>query len=117
VSSGWVLLFLLVVAGLLASQADVPIVGAALLPFVVTLLAAHIDRESGIIARALVKMAARLLPTDKRADEYDEWMDHVEAAGEHGVLPLTRALSITFIAAPLLAVGFRIGRARRRILR
>lgn len=116
-SSGWVLLLLLVVAGLLASRADVPFVGAALLPFVVTLLAAHVDRESGTLARALVKLAARLLPADKRVDECDEWIDHVEAAGEHGVLPLTRALSIALVAAPLLAVGLRIGRSRHRVSR
>jgi hypothetical protein len=84
-----------------------------LLPFLATLLAAHIDRESGRISRAIVRAASRLLPAARREEERDEWLDHVESAGEHGVLPLTRALSIALIGAPLLAVGLRVGRRRR----
>jgi hypothetical protein len=114
-ASGRGLLFLLLLAAALINQLGSPIVDVALLPFVATLLAAHIDRESGNLARALVIASARLLPPDKREDERDEWLDHVESAGEHGVLPLTRALSIALFAAPLLAVGLRVGRSRRRV--
>ena len=111
------LLFLLVVAAALVTQLETLIVSAALLPFVATLLAAHIDREGGELARALVTVAARLLPGHQRQDELEEWLDHLITAGEHGVLPLTRALSIACIAAPLLAVGLRIGRSERRASR
>lgn len=111
------LLFLGVLAAVLVSQIGNAIVDVVLLPFVATLLAAHIDRESGRLARTLVMAAACLLPASRREEERDEWIDHVETAGEKGVLPLTRALSIAFLAAPLLAVGLRIGRARRRLSR
>jgi hypothetical protein len=84
-----------------------------LLPFLISLLAAHVDRASGRISRHIVRGASRLLPTPRREEECDEWLDHVASAGEHGLPPLTRALSIAFIAAPLLAIGLRIGRRRR----
>src|ERR1044072_1373392 len=84
-----------------------------ILPFVVNLAAAHIDRESGRLARSLVIRAARLLPAARRQDERDEWLDHIDSAGEHGIAPLTRALSIALVAAPLLAIGLRVGRSRR----
>lgn len=107
------LLVLLAIAAVAATQMGHPLVAIAVLPFVATLLAAHLDRESGALARGLVGAAALLLPADRREDERDEWLDHVESAGEHGVLPLTRALSIALVAAPLLAIGLRVGRARR----
>lgn len=115
--AGRTLLILLVVATVLATQIGSPIVAAALLPFIATLLASHVDRESGSLARLLVAIAARLLPADRRDDERDEWLDHVEEAGERGVLPISRALSIALIAAPLLAIGMRVGRSRRRTTR
>jgi hypothetical protein len=111
--AGRTLLLLLIVAVGLATRIGSPIVGIAFLPFIATLLASHIDRESGSLARLLVRGAARLLPADRRDDERDEWLDHVEAAGERGVLPISRALSVALIAAPLLAVGLRVGRSRR----
>lgn len=107
------LLALLVMTAIAATQLGTLFVDVALMPFLVTLLAAHLDRESGVLARMLVRAAARLLPANRRQDEVDEWLDHLETAGERGVLPLTRALSITLIAAPSLAVGLRVGRRRR----
>jgi len=89
------------------------LVETILIPFLISLLAAHVDRASGRIAETMVHGASKLLPADRREEERDEWLDHVASAGEHGVLPLTRALSIAFIAAPLLAVGLRVGRRRR----
>lgn len=108
------LLLLSTVAAALATQLGSPIVDAAMMPFIATLLAAHLDRESGNLSRALVKAAARLLPGERREDERDEWLDHLGSAGEHGVLPLTRAVSIALLAAPALAIGLRVGRSRRR---
>ena len=108
------LLILLGLAAAAASQLDYPLVALAVLPLVATLLAAHLDRESAVLARGLVGLAAALLPRERRQDELDEWLDHLESAGEHGVLPLTRALSIALVAAPLLAIGLRVGRRRRR---
>ncbi len=105
---------LFVTAVLLATQVGSPLVDYFLLPFVTTLLAAYVDRESGRLARGLVRAAAWLLPAERRDDERDEWLDHIAAAGEQGVPPLTRALSIALLGAPLLAVGLRIGRSRRR---
>lgn len=89
------------------------LVDVVLGPLVVGFLVAYLDRESGRLARALVMFAARLVPVNRRQDELDEWLDHLEAAGERGVLPLTRALSICLIAAPTLAIGLRVGRRRR----
>lgn len=84
------------------------------MPFLAALLAAHVDREGGELGAVLVSVAAMLLPRMEREDFRDEWLDHVHAAGERGVLPLTRAISIALIAAPALAVGLRVGRRRRR---
>jgi hypothetical protein len=112
--SGRGLLILLALTAAALTQLGFLLVDVAVLPFLVTLLAAHLDRESGALARLLVTAASRLLPRDKRQDELEEWLDHVESAGEHGVLPLTRALSIAAIAAPALALGLRVGRPRRR---
>jgi hypothetical protein len=111
-SGGRGLALLLVLMLLLVSQVGSHLVDAALLPFVAALLAAHIDRESGHLARAVVVIAARLIPARRREEECNEWLDHVDTAGEHGVLPLSRALSIAFFAAPLLAIGLRVGRSR-----
>lgn len=111
--SGRALLILLVLLMALASQLSSNLVAAVLVPLVATLLGAHIDRDSGVLARALVRGACRLLPAERRNEELDELLDHVKAAGEHGVLPLTRALSISLVAVPLLALGLRVGRSRR----
>jgi hypothetical protein len=95
-------------------EAALLLVEFLVLPVVIGLLVAHLDRESGRLSRALVRAAARLLPAERRDDERDEWLDHVESAGERGLLPLTRALSIALVAAPLLAVGLRVGRSASR---
>jgi hypothetical protein len=96
-----------------ATQLGHPLIDLLVLPLLATLLAAHLDRESGDLSELLVRSAARLLPACDRADLRAQWIDHVRTAGEHGVLPLTRALSIALIAAPSLAVGLRVGRRRR----
>jgi hypothetical protein len=103
--------------GFLTTQLEYALVAAVLLPFFATLLASHIDRDSGRMSRALVGVAASLLPSRYRAQSREEWLDHVLSAGEHGVLPLTRALSIVFIAAPMLAVGLRVGRSTEKAKR
>ncbi|HEX2070849.1 MAG TPA: hypothetical protein VHF90_04270 [Thermoleophilaceae bacterium] len=103
----------LLLAGL-CTQAGLPIVYAVLMPFVATLLANHVDRESLALAQAIVSRAALAVPAPDREEHLDEWLDHVQAAGERGVSPLTRGLSIALLAAPLLAVGLRIGRGRSR---
>jgi hypothetical protein len=107
----------LVLLGLLAAalltQLDAVLVSAALLPFVFTLLAAQLDRAGARLAHDLVDLCVRLLPAERRADERDAWIDHIECAQEAGLEPLTRALTIALIAAPALAVGMRVGRRRR----
>lgn len=113
-SAGRGLLVLAVSIAIAATQLGSLLVDVALMPFLAGLLAAHLDRESGSLARGLVAVAARLLPANRRQDELDEWIDHLETAGEQGVLPLTRAISIALIAAPALAVGLRVGRRRAR---
>lgn len=104
---------LLASTALAATQIETPLVAIVVVPFLATLLAAQLDREGGVLAELVVCGAARLLPRHERGDFRDEWLDHVRSAGEHGVLPLTRALSIALIAAPSLAVGLRVGRRRR----
>jgi hypothetical protein len=109
-----VILLLLGIAAVLVTQLGNPIVDYILMPLLATLLGAHIDREGGRLARAVVQIASRLIPAHRRQSELDEWLDHVESAGEQGIQPLTRAISIAFFAAPFLAVGLRIGRSSRR---
>lgn len=106
-----ILLTLLAVA--LLTRLDTVFVSAALLPFVVSLLAAQIDRSGPRLAHALVEFCVYLIPFERRADERDAWIDHIECAEEAGLEPLTRALTIAFVAAPCLAIGLRIGRRRR----
>jgi hypothetical protein len=106
-------LFLCALIAGAATRLGSPLVDVLLLPFLAALLAAQLDRESGQLAELVVRGAAKTLPSRDRADIHDEWLDHVRSAGEHGVLPLTRALSIALIAAPSLAVGLRVGRRRR----
>jgi hypothetical protein len=107
------LALLALLAGFLLTRLDALLVSAALLPFVFTLLAAQLDRSGPRLARALVERCARLLPAERRDEERDAWIDHVECAEEEGLEPLTRALTIALIAAPTLAVGLRVGRRRR----
>ncbi|HET7416991.1 MAG TPA: hypothetical protein VFJ61_05155 [Solirubrobacterales bacterium] len=96
------------------TQLGTPAVDYFLLPLLVTLLATHVDRESAKLSRSIIVGASRLLPPHRRQDELDEWLDHVESAGEQGMQPLTRAITIALLSAPLLAVGLRVGRSRRR---
>jgi len=103
-------LLALIVLGL--TQSRHMLVTAMMLPLLVGLLAAELDRSSGRVSCVLIRGASRLLPIRDRRDFMDEWLDHVLAAGERGVLPLTRALSIAVISAPLLMVALRIGRSR-----
>jgi hypothetical protein len=98
-------------AGLLSSYRLVALV---ILPVISALLAIHLDRHAASLAESLVTNASLLLPRVQRDRWLDEWIDHIRTAGEHGVLPLTRAMSIAFIAAPALAVGLRLGRAQER---
>jgi hypothetical protein len=109
------IVFLTCCIGAGLTQGDHFASSAAVLPILASLLAAEIDRESGRMAVTLVRAASRLLPADRRDEECEEWLDHVLAAGEHGLLPLTRALSITIVGVPLLAIGLRIGRTGARV--
>jgi hypothetical protein len=99
-----------------ATHAHDVVIAACVLPFLLTLLAAELDRSSGRLSRLVVRAAARVLPARDRDDLRDEWFDHVASAGDQGVLLLTRALTIALIAAPLLAVGLRVGRRRPRTI-
>jgi hypothetical protein len=108
------ILVLALLSAVAGTQADATLVAALVLPLLAGLLAIEIDRASGRMSRGLATLASQLLPARDRADLRDEWLDHVASAGEHGVLPLTRALSIALLAAPLLAVGLRVGRRTRR---
>jgi hypothetical protein len=112
VNRGLVVLLALAVG--LSTQVGNILIDCALLPFAATLLAAHIDREGGAVARAIVRAAARLLPREVREEHLTEWIDHIESAGENGVFPLIQALSIGLLGAPCLAIGLRVGRNRRR---
>jgi ribose/xylose/arabinose/galactoside ABC-type transport system permease subunit len=106
--------WLLACVVLCAACIDNSVVVLVAVPLLVSLLAAEIDRRGGQLAAAIVVMAAWLLPSSDREEFREEWIDHVRAAGEYGVLPLTRALSIALIACPCLAVGLRVGRNQRR---
>jgi hypothetical protein len=111
--SGRVLGVLLLLATVAVTQAGSTPVDGILLPLLVALIAIQIDREGGRIAIGILTAAAVLIPRRRRQEELDDWLDHVQTAGQHGLLPLTGALSIAFIAAPALAVGLRVGRRRQ----
>jgi hypothetical protein len=111
--SGRSLILLAALLVALFTRMGVGWVTAVALPFICSLLAAQLDRAGPGLARALVDRAARFLPAERREDERDAWIDHIESAREAGVEPLTRALTIALIAAPTLAVGLRVGRRRR----
>lgn len=108
-----VLVVLTLCVALAITQSGRPIVVAGIIPLLVALVASHIDRQGGRIAVCLVTASARVIPSQDRCGLRDEWVDHVRAAGEHGLPPLTRALSILVVAAPMLAIGLRIGRGTR----
>ena len=109
-----VLVTLAALLAVIVTQAKNLVVATCVLPLIIALIAAHVERDGGDIAETLVSAAAVILPARERQDWRDEWMDHVQSAGEHGVLPLSRAVSICLLAAPSLAVGLRLGRAKRR---
>lgn len=103
---------LLLLTAVAVTQMGSTLVDSILLPLLVALIATQVDREGGRIAIGIVTAAALLIPRQRRQEEREDWLDHVQTAGEHGLLPLTRALSIAVIAAPTLAVGLRVGRRR-----
>lgn len=95
------------------TQAGDVVVATCILPLLVALTACHVERDAGRIAEAIVAAAVVLLPKREQQEWRDVWTDHIRSAGEHGVLPLYRALSIFMVGAPALAVGLRIGRAKQ----
>lgn len=111
---GRALAVLLLLTAAAATQESAALVDSILLPLLVALTATQIDREGGRIATGIVTAAALLIPKMRRQEEREEWLDHVQTAGDRGFVPLTRALSIALIAAPTLAVGLRVGRSRVR---
>jgi hypothetical protein len=58
----------------------------------------------------VVALAARLVPPRHRRDLIDEWSDHVLSAGEEGTRPLLVAIRIAFLAAPRIALRYRLRR-------
>lgn len=104
---------LLLLTAMAITQAGSILSDSIVLPLLVALIAIQIDRDGGRIAVGIIIAAAVLIPRRRRQEELEDWLDHVETAGEHGLLPVTRALSIALIAAPTLAVGLRVGRKRR----
>ena len=86
-------------------------------PLVIALLVADIERHGGRTGERLVRVAALLVPAHERDGQRAEWVDHVRSAGERGIRPVACALSIAFIAAPLIAVLARYDARRRRTTR
>lgn len=70
-----------------------------------TLLASEFDRSAYRLAIVVLRIAACLLPDEQRKDELDEWVDHAQAAGDHGLSPLLVALSIAIRSAPTTILG------------
>lgn len=71
------------------------------------MVVAWIDHRTGLVARLLVRFAAKLLPRAERARYAEEWLGLVVEAGESGVRPLRHAASLVFLAAPRMAVSLR----------
>lgn len=78
-------------------------------------LSADVDRNAARIGVKVVTIAALLIPRRERADCVAEWTDDVLSASEdgQGVRPLSKALGIALIGAPLLAVLVRYDPQRR----
>lgn len=104
------------VLGLVAAMAALcllagaSLVTAVLVPLLVMLAGAEIERDGARIGRGVVGAASLLLPRQDRRVHRDEWIDHLSEAGDRGMRPLLTALSIAVLAAPLLAVLLRYGR-------
>lgn len=95
--------YLLLILVLCAAAPQHPIVSGVAGGVLANLLAAELDRDGGAYARWLIRQAARLLPLEERARWTDEWLDHIEAAGEHGMRPVMTAWTIALLAAPRMA--------------
>jgi hypothetical protein len=74
----------------------------------VGLLATELDRSGRLLGLGIVRRATSLLPVRLREGAADEWSDHVLAAGEHGMRPVLVAVSIALLAAPRMAVRYRV---------
>lgn len=107
------LLVLLAILAVVLTQVHSQLVSICVIPLLVSLIACHLDRNGDFIAETLISAAVFLIPTRDREDWRDVWVDHIRSAKEHGLVPLSRALSILVLAAPALAVGLRVGRTRR----
>jgi predicted nucleic acid-binding protein len=107
------LVVLLVALAVSLTQADSHLVSVCIVPLLVSLIACHIDRNGEFLAETLIFLAVLLIPRAERQEWRDIWIDHVRSAREHGLVPLSRGLSILIIAAPALAVGLRVGRTQK----
>jgi hypothetical protein len=85
---------------------------AILLPILLGLFAAELDRTGGVVGVRIVRFGGRLVPARCREPLVDEWVDHVLSAGDAGLRPVGAAFSILIFAA--LRLAFRL-RVRRRI--
>jgi hypothetical protein len=100
-----------VVTVLVVLIAGVLVVGGDASPTIVTLtvlatlLASEFDRSAYRLAVVVLRIAACLLPHERRNDELDEWVDHAHAAGDHGLSPLLVALSIVIRSVPTMILG------------
>ena len=113
----------LITLGLLATLlvgAETGKLGAAVIagPFLMTLLAAELDRDGRLIAVHLARLAAWIaLPRGPGRDDLrEEWLGFVEQAGDDGLGPVLVALTFLLIAAPRLVIIIRLPNLMRRYL-
>jgi hypothetical protein len=84
-----------------------------LLPLLLLLLGAELDRRSLTLGVRLVRAARYLLPKDEQALA-DEWEDDVRASGqEAGIGPLLSAIQFLLLAGPRIARARHSNRRRR----
>ncbi len=91
-----------------ALVASTTVIAVTVAPVVAGLLVIELDRGGGPIATGIVRSASRLLPKSARAENADEWADHVLSAGDVGLRPVLVALEIAIVSAPRIALRLRL---------
>jgi hypothetical protein len=77
----------------------------------VNLLNSRLNDLSPRVAHRLLRVALFTLPSYERDDQYDEWIDHLDAIGGSGLQTLTCAVGLIVRGLPRLACRSRLRQA------
>jgi hypothetical protein len=77
----------------------------------VNILNSQFSHISPLVARRLLRVALFALPSSERGDQFDEWIDHLNAAGGRGIQILISAVGLIVRGLPRLACRSRLRQA------